>query len=246
MANHVQLNNIEHADLKVIVDRSAEYGDNVWSALTFPGEFRAVQAYYPIFFQKDERNGQYMALALFGFEKGENLFLKEGGWAANYIPMTVTREPFLIGRVERVDEFGKPVEERVVHVDLDSPRLSREQGVPLFTELGAESLYLERIARSLEAIHQGLTQASLFFEQLEALGLIEPLTLEITLNSGAKHQLVGLGTINEEKLAELDADQLAQLHKAGFLASIYMVLSSQSHMNELIEERNRREQTAEA
>ena len=35
MANHVMLNNVEHKDLKVITKRSADYGDNIRSAMTF-------------------------------------------------------------------------------------------------------------------------------------------------------------------------------------------------------------------
>ena len=53
MANNVLLNSIDHQDLKVLTERSKAYGDNVWYTQTFPQEFRSVQAYYPIFFNKD-------------------------------------------------------------------------------------------------------------------------------------------------------------------------------------------------
>ena len=42
MANNVLLNSIEHQNIKIITERSAEYGDNVWYALTFPSEFKKI------------------------------------------------------------------------------------------------------------------------------------------------------------------------------------------------------------
>ena len=46
------LNNVDHKDLRVITTRGAEYGDDVMFALTFPAEFRNIQAHYPIVFRK--------------------------------------------------------------------------------------------------------------------------------------------------------------------------------------------------
>ena len=43
MANVVQLNKAQHKDVKIIRDRSAEYGDNVMLSMTFPLEFRNIQ-----------------------------------------------------------------------------------------------------------------------------------------------------------------------------------------------------------
>ena len=53
MSNYVILSKVDHKDTKVILDRSGACGDKVKIALTFPPEFRNVQACYPIFFIKD-------------------------------------------------------------------------------------------------------------------------------------------------------------------------------------------------
>ena len=118
MANHAPLNNVDHKNLRVVTTRGAAYGDAVMSALTFPAEFRDLQACYPIVFAQDG-NGGYDALALLGFEQGENLFLGPNGWDAPTIPLTIERQPFMIGRSG---------EELSVHVDLDSPRV-RDGGI---------------------------------------------------------------------------------------------------------------------
>ncbi|MDH3907508.1 MAG: SapC family protein, partial [Gammaproteobacteria bacterium] len=97
MTRHALLNNVDHKDLRVITERSAKFGDNVRGALTFSWEFRSVQAHYPIVFNKNPETGVFTALAMFGFEEGENLFLGDDGWTTSYIPMTMLIQPFLIG-----------------------------------------------------------------------------------------------------------------------------------------------------
>ena len=51
MTNHVLINNVEHNDVRVVTTRSAKYGDAIMSCITFPMEFRSVQAWYPILLQ---------------------------------------------------------------------------------------------------------------------------------------------------------------------------------------------------
>src|SRR5258705_5152943 len=122
MANGVLLNNIDHKDLRVVTARGAQYGDAVMSALTFPAEFRNVQAHYPIVFRKSAQ-GQFQPLALFGFEEKQNLFLEAGRWDAAYLPLMIERLPFLIGNASG---------ELMMHVDLASPRISRTPGRAAF------------------------------------------------------------------------------------------------------------------
>ena len=154
MANHQLLDNITHKDLKVITDRAAWYGDDVACTGIFPFEFRRVQAEYPIVFQKNATTGGFEALAMFGFAEGENLFLGSDGWDASYIPLTIERQPFLIG-FKTTTEGGVPVEEPVVHIDMDSPRVSETEGDAVFLEHGGYSPYLEHINSVLMAIHDG-------------------------------------------------------------------------------------------
>ncbi len=115
MAKTVLLNNVDHRDLRVITTRGAEYGDNVMFAVTFPAEFRSLQAHYPIVFRKSPDGTTFQPVALFGLQEGQNLFLRQQGWDAIYLPLAIERMPFFIGLAD---------EEMLVHVDLDSPRIS--------------------------------------------------------------------------------------------------------------------------
>jgi hypothetical protein len=239
MTNSVLLNNIDHQNVKIITERSATYGDNLWYAQTFPMEFKSVQAYYPIFFNKNPDTGKFFPLALFGFENKENLFLSGNKWTADYIPAMVARQPFLIG-IQALNEDGIEKQQRMLNIDLDNPRVSQEQGESIFLEHGGNSPYLDKVADLLEAIHHGLNDSNDFIDALNEHQLLESVTLDITLNDHSKNQMLGFYTINEEKLAELSSDVLKSLHKKGFLQAIYMTIASQANVRTLISKKNER------
>ena len=237
MTKHVLLNNIEHKDLKINLERSAQMGDNVWYTQTFPMEFRSAQAHYPILFQKDNDTGQITPVTLFGFENDNNLFLKNGKWDAAYIPLAVQRMPFYIGFQESTVD-GVTEKNRVLTLDVESPKLNKTHGADLFLEYGGNSDYLEHIANVLEALHHGLQENSAFIEALTNCELLEAVTLDIELNDGSKNQLMGFYTINEDNLNSLSQYKLAKLHSQGYLQAIYMVIASQVHINDLVARKN--------
>lgn len=239
MANNVLLNSIDHQDIKIITERSEKYGDNLWYSLTFPAEFRSVQAYYPIFFNKDTNTGQFFSVALFGFQNEENLFLANDKWDAPYIPLSVARQPFLIG-LQKVNEDGKEKEQRVLHIDMDHPRVNKVEGEALFLEFGSNTPYLDTAADMLETLHHGVLDSKIFIDLLIEHGLLESFTLDIQLNDGSQHQMVGFYIICEEKLNELNAETLALLHASGYLQAIYMAIASQSNIRGLMNRKNQR------
>ena len=237
MANHQMLDNVAHKDLRIITTRAAKYGDNIASTGVFPVEFRRVQAEYPIVFRKSAATADFEAAALMGLADGENLFLDDDGWHARYIPMTIERQPFLIGFPDRT-EGGVPTEEPVVHVDMDHPRVSDAEGEAVFLEHGGISPYLEHINEVLRAIHDGHAQMKAFSAALVEHDLLEPFTLEVELNDHSKHKLAGFHTVNEEKLISLGAEALASLHARGYLEHLYMTMASIANFSALIEKKN--------
>jgi hypothetical protein len=229
MPNPVLLNNVQHKDLRVITQRGAQYGDNIMFALTFPSEFRNLQAHYPIVFRKTDDGAGFEAIALFGLQEGENLFLEGERWDAE-VPLLVERQPFLIGRKG---------EELMVHVDLDSPRVSQSEGEPVFLPHGGASDYLDRMNSSLLTIHQGLEAAAPFVAALKEYDLLESFVLDVTLNDGSQGRLSGFYAIQEDRLAALEPEALGRLHRAGYLQASFMVVASLSKCRSLIERKNR-------
>ncbi|RDE07264.1 SapC family protein [Sphingomonas aracearum] len=232
MSSHALLTAEDHRTLRIRTDRGAAFGDAVMTCLTVPDEFRRVQACYPILFRQGVDREGFSALALFGFENGENLFLDGNGWDAPYIPLAMDIQPFLIGRP------AQPDGEAQVHVDLASPRIAADEGVRVFDELGRPTPYVEAIADKLGALHAGYEESGAFFEALARHELLEPLTLEVTLEDGATNRLVGFHIIDEDRLRALDAGVTAELHAEGHLMPIFMALASLAQLNGLIARKN--------
>jgi hypothetical protein len=237
MTNLVLLNNIEHKNLKVITLRSREYGDDYMCVPTFPKEFRSLQSQYPIVFGKNKESAKFTPLALLGLEEGENLFIDDGKWNARYIPLCAECKPFYIGQ-QTNKELGVE-QEWVIHVDLESPKVSETTGVDLFKEQGGNSDFLVRMSKTLGLIQEGISEVSPFVDLLVELDLLELFSVETTLKNNQEYTLQGFYTINEEKLAALPADVVQRLHDSGFLFDIYMQIASLSQIAGLIERKNR-------
>ncbi|MBI1365439.1 MAG: peptide ABC transporter permease [Alphaproteobacteria bacterium] len=241
MSNKALLNNVDHANLKVRSGYSAEFGDNVNQALIFPTEFAEIQREYPIFFRKDA-NGAFQSVALLGLDKDENLFLEGDAWQARYVPAERARGPFSIA----LQRSGRPdaAPEPMIHIDLDHPRVSEREGEALFLPHGGNSPYLERSARVLGLIHQGIAQADAMFAAFESAGLIKPVSVEIKLSETEQYNVVDYFSIDREKLVALDGPNLESLNRAGFLQAAFLVLSSLNNVNRLIEMKNRKREGA--
>lgn len=238
MPNHQLLDNITHKDVHVITKHTPEFGDNSSYSHVFIAEFRDVQAHYPIFFQKNSQTGQFEAIALFGLAGEENLFLTDAGWQANYIPLSIQRRPFLIGFQEST-EGGVVSEEPVIHIDMDSPRISYNQGEAVFLPQGGQSPYVQHVAATLMAIQQGHQQTKTFIDTLQQHELLENVEIKVTLDDDSNHAMNFLYTINEEKVAQLSDQVVADLHRLGYLKAIHMIFASMPNMSNLIKLKNR-------
>ena len=227
------LNNVDHKDTRVITERSARYGDAVMFTMTFPFEFRSVQAFYPILFHRDQR-GEMYPVALFGFEAGENLFLDDTGWRARYVPAMIRRQPFLIG-FSPPSAPGQAEPQRMLSLDMAHPRVSQERGERLFQPLGGRTPFLEEMAGLLETIYQGSEQNQKFIAALQELSLIEHVTFDIALPNGTRNQLLGFFAVDEDKVRGLTDAALGHLSRNGFLMPLFMMLASTANLRTLVD-----------
>ena len=236
MANHALLTSEDHLTLRISAMRGAELGDAVMSCLIVPSEFRRVQNDYPILFRLTAERDLFQAIAIFGFEPGENLFLEGSRWDARYRPLAMEIQPFLIGNP--ATDGG----DKQIHLDPDSARVDNAgEGVRVFDDLGRPTPYLETIAQQLGELDAGWEASKGFFSALTRHELLEPLVLEITLADGTTNRLVGYHGIAEERLQQLDAVALGELHADGHLLPVFMALASLSNVSELIDRKSRRE-----
>lgn len=236
MSNHQILNTADHAQLRVHSGAGAQFGDAAMAALVVPDEFRQLQAHYPIVFRRDSESGKFTALALFGFENGENLFLDGNEWAARYRPLSIAVQPFLVGQAPGGEGEGQ------VHIDMDHPRVANDgEGTLLFDENGKPTPFLEDISGKLGALHAGYQASAGFYDALARYELLEPFTFEVPLSNGSKHSLIGFHMIDEDKLRALDGDALGALHAEGHLLPIFMAVASLSNLSILVQRKDAKE-----
>ena len=213
------LNNISHKDLRIITQRGAQWGDEVMSCPVTPDEFRSLQAHYPIVFQEDGQ-GSFLPVVLFGLQNGQNLFLSEQGWDADYLPLAMRRMPFSIGVAE--DELR-------MLVDMASPRISQgAEGEAVFLPQGGNTEFLETANSILRTLHEGNQAIPEFIQALTSNGLLESFVLDVERPDGTRGQLSGYYMIHEERLAALAGDTVSLLHQADYLQPIYMAIASMS------------------
>lgn len=234
MSAPVLLNNVDHHDVRVLLERGRLFGDAVGQTIVFPTEFEALQREYPIVFRCDPE-GVYRAVALLGLETNENLYLDGPRWAARYVPALMQRGPFSIG-LPAAEGEGDPM----IHIDLAHPRINRTDGEPLFLEHGGNAPYLDHVAAVLQAIYIGHQQTAPMFAAFQACNLIEPVTIEIELADGRRYAIADCFTIAADRLARLDGDALERLHRADFLRAAIWAGASLGNIGLLTDAKNRR------
>lgn len=240
MSRYELLDNVTHQDLRVSTLLGTGIDDPVGLVPAWPTEFAELQREYPIFLRRDEADGSFQAVALLGFDAGENLFIGPDGWNTSYLPGAVARGPFAIGFQEQL-QGGMLQNEPVIHVDVDHPRVARDgDGTPVFLPHGGHSPYLEHVLTVLKGIHDGAEAARALYPALDALGLIQPVELDLQFDQEHHARLTGLYGIDRDRLAALDAQQLHGLHTSGMLEGIYLMLCSMYNVRHMIAEKQRR------
>jgi hypothetical protein len=230
MPRPVALDNVAHADLRVALRHGAAHGDAVNQALLFPTEFAEAQREFPILFRRDPQEG-LQAVALLGLDRDENLFLDGDRWISRHIPLILQRGPFLIGLAE---DGAAPT----IQIDLDDPRVGAADGEPLFLPHGGQTRYLDHIGKMLAAIHVGMGDAAPLYAAFDALGLIQPVALELMLDDERRYVIHDHEVLSAEKLAALGPDALDQLNRAGHLGTAFLLAASLGNMARLIERKS--------
>jgi len=230
---NVVLSNIDHANLKInaVYKKNSGFDFNICSV--FPNEFSTLQGDYPIFYKKDNKSSNYQTVAILGFEEDENLFLGEGVWLSKYVPLSIQRLPFYIGK-KTVLKDGIPTDEKLLQIDLDHPSICEEAGNEIFFKHGGNTEYLDHINNILSTIDSYNDISSDFLTLISKMNLLKPLNLKVDFSDNFSHELHGLYVVDEKKLNDLNKDELFKLHQKGYLQYIYFIAASVINLNKLI------------
>ncbi|WP_020208684.1 SapC family protein [Gilvimarinus chinensis] len=235
MTNLVPLDKDQHSELRIITHHGKEYGENVHLTPIVATELQSLVLDYPCALMKDEQTGHFGLYALLGFENNENLYLQQDQWRASYIPLHIRRQPFVSVTAQNQQGRGNLL------IDLDSARVNKEQGEPLFNTDGTNSQYLQNTQQLLGALMGGIQASQAFVQTLTELALLEPIKLDIAFASGQKQTYQGLYSVSAEKLSALQGKNLQTVHERGYLNACHYLLASLGHIRKLVDWKNAQE-----
>ena len=232
----VELSRSEHGGLRIraeLVEASAASQHLVPIVVS---EFRKAATQYPIVFAKNTDTGRFAPYVLNGLGVEENLFWSGTELDVAYVPLNVRRQPFYVG----TDEAPNAPATNVLCIDLDSPCLDGAGAKTLVNPDGSDSDYLKEILSILGELVAGRKATEQFIATVLSLDLLTPIMLDIVLDDGAPLQVTGLYSIDEEKLRQLPAGEVAKLWQTGHLDLIYTVLIAGGQIFKLIRLKNQR------
>jgi hypothetical protein len=195
-------------------------------------EFQPVAWQYPIVFTTGDAK-TFSAVAVLGLTAGENLFYRDGKWAQGaYVPAYARRYPFCMAKVSvnRVEQ-----KDRLICVEKSA---LDDAGEALFDAGGAPGEKWKDLERLLAEYEADLERMREMCALLADYGLLEPFTMQATLRAekgGGKVQVTGMHRVAEKNLENLNAAQLKNLMRKGYLARIYLHLLSLENFARLLD-----------
>jgi hypothetical protein len=212
----VALNTVAHGRLRL--KPTTGYGfakEEMLCPLVFSEIERAAREFVIVFPKISESGPQ----ALLGTAKSTNSYVgADGRWLARYIPVHFRRYPFVAG-TEKGDDTTE--QKMIIMIDEDAPQLDETQGKALFTDEGRPSEIVQRGIRILKALQEEAQRAKEQVGLLEHHGLLIEQAVKIERENAAVKGVGGFRLVNSEKLRNLQASVLGELHQSGALQLAY-------------------------
>ena len=196
--------------------------------LTAP-EFGAAAASMPIIFAGEER----APLAVMGIRSGENLFVTEGKFEADfYMPAFARRYPFVLAGDNANDRF-------VVCIDEKAECVTNKKPEQMFFDKDDTSQFTKEAFQFLQSFERDRQATQKMVEEFKALDLFEPKEMNFQGNNpdgtpAPRQKIADYFAVSEEKLKALPDAKIAELSKNGYLAVAYAHLVSLGNWQRLV------------
>jgi hypothetical protein len=204
-------------------------------------EFQLVTREYPIVFTTGDQGKSFAAVAVLGMVGAENLFVSDGGWAKGvYVPAYARRYPFCMAKVS-----VNKAEQKERLICIEKEHLDDQGGEAMFGADGKPAAKWAGIERLLSEYEADLERSREMCSTLADYGVLEPFTMQATLKKDSSPmQLTGMHRVSEKNLEALNAAQLKNLMRKGYLARVYLHLLSLENFSRLLERKAARPATA--
>ena len=225
--NLIPLSTTEHAGYSSKGSDTAEYLVGQHAVPITVDEFIHGQRSFPIVFSVGENP---VPLALMGLNEGVNVFVDETGKPHQqfYVPAYVRRYPFLLARLQ------PDAKELSLCFDPDSGLVGEfEDGTRLFED-GKPTDNLNNILKFCEDFETAVQRTQAFVAELKTLDLL--IDGEVSIQPGGSEQPFvyrGFQMVAEDKLREMNGDQLRKLNQNGMLTLIMAHLFSLTQITDI-------------
>lgn len=227
--NYIALDSVVHKSSSVLPDDRFSHSASFNAAALGFNEIASISGCMPILVAPDTLGAPDKLVAIVGWPETGNLFCGRNHWKAHAVPLSIQCAPF---------NYGIDGERLTVLVNESSERFvnSAQNGSqPLFSGDGSPSQYLKQVQGQLSNLALGQQQAKMLVKSLSDLDLFVPLSLTRVFANGEQHTASDLLTINEEKLASINAETTYELHKNGVLMAINAMILSLRQYNRLVQ-----------
>ncbi len=198
-------------------------------------EFEKAAWTYPLVFVHE--GDSVTPCAIMGYRHAENLFVDEQGqWTADYVPACVRRYPFIFATAHGRDTLTLCLDDTYPGFNQDG------RGEALFMLGGAKSAFLDGRLAFLQQFQAEQMRSVELAGELAALDLLEPVTAQVSLDSGQQLTLAGFSTVNRDRLRALPPEKLRELAQDDWLELIYIHLFSLANFAGLMDRFAQREQ----
>jgi hypothetical protein len=227
------LDRVAHKDLRIRREMSAleAAASSLNAFFITAAEFSDACKEYPILFLRAGKDAEGRELcapvAVFGLEKGENLFLRHGRWNARYVPALLRAYPFAMAPT--------PDQQFVVCFDENSPVFSKDQGERLFKDDGEPTPYLEDVRKFVEKVEVEVDRTRAAGRMLMEMKLLQDKRFEATLPNGKQVAVDGFMAVDEERLKNLTDAEVLELQRTGLLALLHFHMTSMGNMAFLLQ-----------
>ena len=228
MANPVPLNKDKHSAYKVVESSDYSRYKNQHLIPIVAQDFYTLPSEFPLVFVKNSESGEFVAVAMMGFNNGHNIYCQTEEWATPVRPIGFTNPPFSVARV------SKDGNQIAILIDESSPLISDSEGEPLFNADGEFTDYLNRRFDSVAKIAEQTVQTQAFCKHLASkkLFVTKQLTIQHHQNS-PKYVIDGIYTIDEYLLKQMPLEEFDEMRQNGLLGLVYAHLTSLSQLNRL-------------
>ncbi|MFT6407050.1 MAG: hypothetical protein ACJAQ6_000460 [Arenicella sp.] len=220
-----------HADLKVDPIGALKVAANQHMINLKVSEVGMAVSSFPVFISRASEKADWNISAINSFEIGDNLFVKDDSWTGTHLPIGMQTYPFFLMR------SPNDTKNFTIGIDERSSAFSKDEGEALFED-GKASIRLSQATAQLELEVKHDVHTYKFAKQVEELGLIKPIDLQVQYHNGRVNTLKGLNTIDEVALQELDIEKFDQLRKDSYLLPLYSMSTSIYQFNNLIKLHN--------